>query len=89
MLAGRTIRTSPSRRLWRGRLRRSVRTPTCSWGPGRVRSDSSCWTGIPFLGWLAEQGPGGRRMVVVSRRDGALVSSPDLALCRPSRLDVT
>ena len=45
-----------------------------------VRADADVlvgpWTGevgfellywIPFLGWLAEQGPGGRRMVVVSR----------------------
>ena len=50
-----------------------------------VRTDADVlvgpWTGevgfellywIPFLGWLAEQGPGGRRMVVVSRGGTAL-----------------
>jgi hypothetical protein len=49
-----------------------------------VRADTDVlvgpWTGevgfellywIPFLGWLAEQGPGGRRMVVVSRGGAA------------------
>ena len=49
-----------------------------------VRSDGDVivgpWTGevgyellywIPFLGWLAEQGPGGRRMIVISRGGAA------------------
>jgi hypothetical protein len=36
---------------------------------GEVGFELLYW--IPFLGWLAEQGPGGRRMVVVSRGGAA------------------